>query len=109
MSVAVYSRIAEVIRNGLLTPSSMIPTETELGADMKVSRTVVREALMLLEEDGLIRAGRGTRRFVSDSLPRTGIERIRPFEEVLAGPGQRPISNNWIGNVRNFALRALGK
>ena len=66
----------------------MLPTETELGADMKVSRTVVREALMLLEEDGLIRARRGVGRFVADTLPRIGIERIRPFEEVLGGPGQ---------------------
>ncbi|QDG68705.1 GntR family transcriptional regulator [Pseudarthrobacter sp. NIBRBAC000502772] len=88
LRVAVYSRIAEAIRNDLLKPGSMIPTETELGADMKVSRTVVREALMLLEEDGLIRARRGVGRFVSDTLPRIGIERIRPFEEVLGGPGQ---------------------
>ncbi|MBT2530951.1 GntR family transcriptional regulator [Arthrobacter sp. ISL-48] len=89
LRVAVYSRIAEAIRNNLLTPGSMIPTEAELGADMKVSRTVVREALMLLEEDGLIRARRGVGRFVSDSLPRIGIERIRPFEEVLGSPGQQ--------------------
>lgn len=88
LRVAVYSRIAEAIRSGLLTPGSMIPTETELGTDMKVSRTVVREALMLLEEDGLIRARRGVGRFVSDTLPRIGIERIQPFEEVLGSPGQ---------------------
>ncbi|RAX44293.1 GntR family transcriptional regulator [Arthrobacter sp. AQ5-06] len=88
LRVAVYSRIAEAIRNSLLTPGSMLPTETELGADMKVSRTVVREALMLLEEDGLIRARRGVGRFVADTLPRIGVERIRPFEEVLGGPGQ---------------------
>ncbi|WP_457966113.1 GntR family transcriptional regulator [Arthrobacter sp. D1-29] len=88
LRVAVYSRIAEAIRNNLLQPGSMLPTETELGTDMKVSRTVVREALMLLEEDGLIRARRGVGRFVSDTLPRIGIERIRPFEEVLGGPGQ---------------------
>jgi GntR family transcriptional regulator len=44
---------------------------------------------MLLEEDGLIRARRGVGRFVSDTLPRIGIERIRPFEEVLGGPGHQ--------------------
>ncbi|MGC0238295.1 hypothetical protein [Arthrobacter sp. SD76] len=38
---------------------------------------------MLLEEDGLIRARRGVGRFISDTLPRIGIQRIRPFEEVL--------------------------
>ncbi|GAA2134611.1 hypothetical protein GCM10009825_18380 [Arthrobacter humicola] len=89
LRVAVYSRIAEAIRNNLLQPGSMLPTETELGTDMKVSRTVVREALMLLEEDGLIRARRGVGRFVADTLPRIGIERIRPFEEVLGGPGRQ--------------------
>ncbi|XAS68118.1 GntR family transcriptional regulator [Micrococcaceae bacterium Sec5.7] len=89
LRVAVYSRIAEAIRNNLLQPGSMLPTETELGTDMQVSRTVVREALMLLEEDGLIRARRGVGRFVADTLPRIGIERIRPFEEVLGGPGQQ--------------------
>ncbi|MDQ0029684.1 GntR family transcriptional regulator [Arthrobacter bambusae] len=88
LRVVVYSRIAEAIRNNLLHPGSMLPTETELGTDMKVSRTVVREALMLLEEDGLIRARRGVGRFVADTLPRIGIERIRPFEEVLGGPGK---------------------
>jgi DNA-binding GntR family transcriptional regulator len=56
---------------------------------MLVSRIVVREALMLLEEDGFIRARRGVGRFVSDTLPRIGIERIRPFEEVLGGPGHQ--------------------
>lgn len=67
----------------------MPDAETELGTSMLVSRTFVREALMMLEEDGLIRAGRGVGRFVSDTLPRIGIERIRSFEEVLGGPGHQ--------------------
>ena len=67
----------------------MLDAETELGTSMLVSRTFVREALMMLEEDGLIRAGRGVGRFVSDTLPRIGIERIRSFEEVLGGPGHQ--------------------
>lgn len=52
----------------------MIPTETELCTDMKIGRTVIREALRLLEEDRLIRVRRGVGRFVSDTLPRIGIE-----------------------------------
>ncbi|GIU56689.1 hypothetical protein [Arthrobacter sp. NicSoilC12] len=43
---------------------------------------------MLLKEVGLIRARRGVGRFVADNLPRIGIGRIRPFEEVIGGPGQ---------------------
>jgi GntR family transcriptional regulator len=55
---------------------------------MKASRNVVREALTLLEEDGLIRACRGVGRFVADTRPHIDIERIRPFDEVLGGPWQ---------------------
>lgn len=49
------------------------PRENGLGADMKISRTMVPGALMLLEEIGLIRARRGVRPFVwvpSPSWPR---------------------------------------
>ncbi|WP_248763979.1 GntR family transcriptional regulator [Pseudarthrobacter sp. SSS035] len=88
LRVAAYSRIAEAIRTKVLPPGSLLPTETELGAMMDVSRTVIREALMLLEEDGLTRARRGVGRFVTDSLPRIGIEHIRPFDQLLGGPEQ---------------------
>ncbi|MEV7605085.1 GntR family transcriptional regulator [Paenarthrobacter sp. NPDC089322] len=85
LRVMAYSRIAEAIRTKLLPPGSLLPTETELGTMMDVSRTVIREALMLLEEDGLTRARRGVGRFVADTLPRIGIEHIRPFDQLLGG------------------------
>lgn len=88
LRVAAYSRISEAIRDRQLAPGALLPTESELGQLMNVSRTVVREALMLLEEDGLVRARRGVGRFVSPSLPRIGIERIHPYEEVFAQDGQ---------------------
>jgi len=89
LRVAAYSRIAQAIRTGRMGPGTLLPTETELGTHLKVSRTVVREALMLLEEDGLVRARRGVGRFVADALPRHGIERIQPFDEVFRAPGQQ--------------------
>lgn len=87
LRVAAYSRIAEAIRKGILRPGSLLPTEAELGTAMEVSRTVIREALMLLEEDGLVRAKRGVGRFVCESLPRLGIEHLQPFEDLLEAPG----------------------
>lgn len=86
LRVAAYSRIAEAVRTGALRPGSMLPTEAELGTAMEVSRTVIREALMLLEEDGLVRAKRGVGRFVCESLPRLGIEHLQPFEELFDAP-----------------------
>lgn len=87
LRVAAYSRIAEAIRKGALRPGSMLPAESELGSAMEVSRTVIREALMLLEEDGLVRAKRGVGRFVCESLPRLGIEHLQPFEQLFDAPG----------------------
>lgn len=86
LRIAVYSRIAEGIRSNVFPLGSALPRETELGESLGVSRTVVREALMLLGEDGLIVTKRGIGRFVADAIPHVGLEELRPFEQVLAGP-----------------------
>lgn len=84
LRVAVYSRIARGIRDGILPLGSPLPRETELCSSLGVSRTVVREALMLLEEDSLISTRRGVGRFVTSAAPKTGLEVFRPLETSLA-------------------------
>lgn len=86
LRIAVYNKIAEAIRTGVLLPSQLLPPEAELGSGFLVSRTVMREALILLEEDGLIRTQRGIGRFIVDVLPRVGIEELRPIEQILSLP-----------------------
>ncbi|GAA4480766.1 GntR family transcriptional regulator [Microbacterium panaciterrae] len=88
LRVAVYSRLAEGIRSGVFSLGSALPRETELGVALGVSRTVVREALMLLEEDGLITTRRGIGRFVAEDLPVVGLEELRPLEVALAEGGE---------------------
>jgi len=85
LRVAVYSRVAEAIASGRAKPGTLLPTEAELGTALGVSRTVVREALMLLDEDQLITTRRGVGRFVAVEPARFGLERIAPFDELLAG------------------------
>lgn len=84
LRVEVYDRIARAIRAGTLPPESLLPSESELGEAMEVSRTVVREALLLLEEDGLLRSRRGIGRVVSAHQPSAGFERLRPMEQILS-------------------------
>lgn len=84
LRVEVYDRIARAVRAGALPPESLLPSESELGEAMEVSRTVVREALLLLEEDGLLRSRRGIGRVVSAALPAVGFERLRPVEQIFA-------------------------
>lgn len=83
LRVAAYMRLSEAIRSGALPARSLMPSEGELVGLLKVSRTVVREALILLEEDGLIQSRRGIGRIVNEDLPRTGIEGVAPAESML--------------------------
>lgn len=87
LRVAVYSRISRGIRTGVLETGVLLPRETELCVSLGVSRTVVREALMLLEEDGLIVTRRGIGRFVADSIPEEGLDGFQPLEDLFGRSG----------------------
>lgn len=88
LRVWVYGEIAGLIRDGRLPQGGQLPTEAELCEAFAVSRTVAREALILLEEDGLIRTVRGVGRFVADSLPPVGLERLQPVEQLFTRDGR---------------------
>jgi len=57
--------IGEAIRQGQYKPGSQLPSETELINMLRISRSTLREALRLLEEQGLIIRKRGLGTFVS--------------------------------------------
>ncbi len=111
LRVAVYSRMAHGIRSHVFGLGSALPRESELGERLNVSRTVVREALMLLEEDGLIRTRRGVGRFVVPALPRPGLEQLHPFESILSAPGH-PIQverlEMTLQRPTDFVMQGLG-
>ena len=62
LASVVVDDLAELIIDGTLAAGDVLPTEPELCEEFGFSRTVVREALKLLEERGLVRVeqGRGT-------------------------------------------------
>lgn len=55
-------RIEQLIEERAIKSGERIPTETELATELKVSRTTIRSALKVLEQEGKIErtAGRGT-------------------------------------------------
>lgn len=61
---AVQEELRSAIFSGAYSPGSQLPTEAELGEILGASRTVVREALRILEEDGLIYRRHGVGTFV---------------------------------------------
>ena len=56
--------LRQAIFGGTFLPGSQLPTEAELCAMLGVSRTVVREALRVLEDEGLVTRRHGVGTFV---------------------------------------------
>src|SRR6188472_1104220 len=59
--------LRQAITGGTFRPGSQLPTEAELCAMLGVSRTVVREALRVLEDDGLVARRHGVGTFVRNN------------------------------------------
>ncbi|WP_028921820.1 GntR family transcriptional regulator [Pseudonocardia acaciae] len=83
--VDLYERIVDGIRAGTYPLGSTLPTEPALAAALGVSRPALREALILLQEDGVITVRRGVGRTVSTGALRRGFERLQPLEQLLGG------------------------
>jgi GntR family transcriptional regulator, transcriptional repressor for pyruvate dehydrogenase complex len=73
-NIPLYEQVAEMIEtqiiDGEFRVGDRLPTENNLASDLKVSRTVIREAMKVLKEKGWIetRPGRGT--IVIDNVAR---------------------------------------
>lgn len=88
----VYEQIQELASRLGLKPGDRLNTEAELAELFGVSRSTIREALRLLEQEGLVHAVQGQGRFISASgslrveRPMTKYESIT---EVLDARGYR--------------------
>ncbi|MFF5970990.1 GntR family transcriptional regulator [Streptomyces sp. NPDC012769] len=81
--VALYERIADAVHDGTYPPGSTLPSEPKLAGELGVSRPALREALLLLQEDGLLTVRRGVGRTVNAHPPRRGFEHVQALEELL--------------------------
>lgn len=85
----VYGRLLKEIISGRFSEADKLPTETALAEMFEVSRPVLREALLRLQTDGIIRARQGSgtyierrppARFVDVALPINVSRIVRLFE-----------------------------
>jgi GntR family transcriptional regulator len=85
--------LAERIEDGTWQPGYRLPSEAELCKRFSVSRTVVRQALMELEHDGLVVREQGKGSFVSrPKISESLVQRLTGFHEDMAQRGLRPLS-----------------
>lgn len=82
--------LRQAITKGTFRPGSQLPTEAELCQMLGVSRTVVREALRVLEEDGLVARRHGVGTFVRDHPILKNLNFNFGITEMIASAGLIP-------------------
>lgn len=89
--IPLYSQVMrslkEQILSGRLSPGERIPSESDLTVAFRVSRVVVRQALQILEDEGLILRVRGKGTFVADDLDEERSPRLWGYLEDLISTG----------------------
>ena len=84
MSAQVRDQLVELFEARRMAPGDRVPSEAEIAELCNVGRSTAREALKLLEQDGIVLVERGRGRFLS-SLSALHIERpITRFESVTS-------------------------
>jgi GntR family transcriptional regulator len=82
--------IQEAIRLGKFPPGSQLPPEMELLQMMGISRTTLREALRILEEQRLIRKSRGRGTFVMERAIIKDMSQNFGITEMISQAGYTP-------------------
>ncbi len=108
LALQVRDQLADSIRGRSLRPGDRLPSEATLVEQYNVARTTVREALKLLEQDGLVAVQAGRGRFVSaDAHLRVErpVTRFESVTEMVASRGYR-LTNTVVGLVERSASSA---
>ena len=100
--VQARDQILELTRQQKLKPGDQLPSETELSQAVGVSRNTVRDALMLLERNGVVVRRHGLGTFLAPTLHhlKTGLQQMLPIPELIAASGFKP-------QVRDLKIAAV--
>ena len=82
--------LRQAITGGTFRPGSQLPTEAELCQMLGVSRTVVREALRVLEDDGLVARRHGVGTFVRNHPILKNLNFNFGITEMIESAGLKP-------------------
>lgn len=102
-----YEQITESIRKrtmaGELQPGERLPSEPELAERYGVSRATVREALRVLEKEGVVRSRRGQGTFVVGTRGRlqVGIDSLYSVTHAIERLGHKPGTRDAAVSIRD--------
>lgn len=80
------------IREGVWDSTGRLPTEGELCAEFDVSRVTVRQAIKLLESQGLVESRQGIGTMIADgtAMVHAGLQELKSITETIAEMGLEP-------------------
>ncbi|SOB43688.1 GntR family transcriptional regulator [Weissella viridescens] len=86
--IKIHDEIREAIDAGRWRPGEKIPAERELAEQFDVSRMTLRQAIMLLVDEGVLdrRVGSGT--FVAEPKVQEQLNGVRSFTDMMAAAGK---------------------
>ena len=89
LSGKIHSELRKLILNGELKAGERLPSEPDLAHELGVSRNSLREAIGLLQREGLLLKKHGIGTFVTDRYPiiRGGIERLSSIGSFIESQG----------------------
>lgn len=93
MSIHLRDALIELLRAQGVKPGDRVPSEPEIVSQFKVGRSTAREALKMLEHDGLVEMRPGLGRFLTSLSAATVDRPITRFEatsKMLEGLGRAP-------------------
>ncbi|MGC9933919.1 GntR family transcriptional regulator [Priestia aryabhattai] len=87
----IMDKLKEEMEKGNLTPGEKLPSETELAKNFKVSRSTVREALRVLEQENIVTKKHGIGTFINQKpLYSNGIEELFSVTDLIQRKGYTP-------------------
>ena len=110
--VTVYDKLFKMISEGNFSDDSRLPSEPDLAKRLGVSRSTLRQALALLQDDGLIKNIRGKGNFIikENKTKLTGLEKIgHPVYKCLDIDIEKVEINLKIDLPSDYYKKILGK
>lgn len=93
--VTVYETISQWLKEGRYKPGEKLPGENVLAEQFQVSRGTLRQAMLLLQEDGLIsnHQGKGNIVLSNQDIRRNGLEKVgNPITDFCLQPIDRIVT-----------------